>query len=850
MSPINFFVSYCRADSSEKDALLKCLAVMIGEGLVEIWHDRKVAVGSELNKTINAHLKKSDALLFLASRDSLASVACRSELSQAKELELDIIPIILGKCDWKNAGLSDILAAPKDGKPVRNWERADDAWQDVVQSLRQYCDNCRNEANKSLLSNFAQELNASVIELIHPEIDKVGLDQIFVYPLLECLQETQSELRYLTSQSLCGFQDLNNNHFLLVGPEQIGKTALCKMLYRHYYENGMFPLWVNGKDVSNDNFDSIQKIALRNQYSSLSLSEMRGLAPTSKVLILDDFDDVHISKREWRNLIKCIQEEYNYVIVSASEDFLITEYSDKENWKYNDFDRFLQLRIRVWGKKLRNSIVEKWISLSVKNASANELFAKHDRICSFIDSTLGKGILPSYPFHILAILQVFEGLISSDHHLTSQADCYQMLVDMLLVRARVSADDIGTYNNFTSQLAYRVFSSGKQYIPMLDYDAFLLEYQNKYNLSISKDTLFSTLFNAGILQIHDGCVRFKYEYLYYFFVGKFFAGELYNVDIMKEVATLCRKMHIRQYANILIFICHQTNNLQVVDEIMKSSQLLLEGSPVAKLQAPSTAHLSQLILDVPDIVVPSNNDPKAERLKRAEAEEAAEPYVAAYDSEIGHADADSNPALIYKALKSLEVIGQILKNRQGVMEKEKLIVLFTTAQELGLRLLSHLLGHFNNKRELVDFVMEALKNSEEFSDESATVQRRFAKFLVSNLLYWCSFGLLKKIAFDIGSDKLINVAIAAQPVPSTPASDLISICIQLWTSKHLDVKAVESLAKKFEGNLYAHRLLKDIVIDHILMHDISYKDNQRLSVILNIPTKVQANIKRIMKRND
>ncbi len=47
-----------------------------------------------------------------------------------------VIPVILRACDWKATPLGALLAAPKDGKPITQWPDKDEAFLDVVQSVR------------------------------------------------------------------------------------------------------------------------------------------------------------------------------------------------------------------------------------------------------------------------------------------------------------------------------------------------------------------------------------------------------------------------------------------------------------------------------------------------------------------------------------------------------------------------------------------------------------------------------------------------------------------------------------------------------------------------------------------
>jgi hypothetical protein len=47
-----------------------------------------------------------------------------------------VIPVILRACDWHPMPFGKLLAAPRDGKPVRSWPDLDEAFLDVVKMIR------------------------------------------------------------------------------------------------------------------------------------------------------------------------------------------------------------------------------------------------------------------------------------------------------------------------------------------------------------------------------------------------------------------------------------------------------------------------------------------------------------------------------------------------------------------------------------------------------------------------------------------------------------------------------------------------------------------------------------------
>jgi hypothetical protein len=115
--------------------------VLKWQGLIEEWHDRKIGAGSEWARVIDEHLRTADVILLLVSTPFLASPYCydvemRVALERHQRGEAHVVPIILRPSDWKNSPLAHLQVVPRDGRPIIKWPVRDDAWLDVVESLR------------------------------------------------------------------------------------------------------------------------------------------------------------------------------------------------------------------------------------------------------------------------------------------------------------------------------------------------------------------------------------------------------------------------------------------------------------------------------------------------------------------------------------------------------------------------------------------------------------------------------------------------------------------------------------------------------------------------------------------
>ena len=111
------------------------------EGLIKIWHDRRIGAGNEIDQTINHHLESDDIIILLVSPHFIASdyyfdreMTRAMERHEAKEAR--VIPVILDHCDWKSAPFGKLLAVPTDGKPIAMFSNQNEAFLEVATAVR------------------------------------------------------------------------------------------------------------------------------------------------------------------------------------------------------------------------------------------------------------------------------------------------------------------------------------------------------------------------------------------------------------------------------------------------------------------------------------------------------------------------------------------------------------------------------------------------------------------------------------------------------------------------------------------------------------------------------------------
>lgn len=167
------FFSYSHKDEGLRDQLETHLALLKNQGLIENWHDRRIVAGSAVDLSISEAMEASEVILLLISADFLASSYCYSrEMKRAMERhdakEARVIPVILRACDWHSAPFGNLLATPRDGKPVTLWPDVDQAFTEVAKQVRWAVEDQAGAAAKAAQSGASREA------LIPPQVAVVA----------------------------------------------------------------------------------------------------------------------------------------------------------------------------------------------------------------------------------------------------------------------------------------------------------------------------------------------------------------------------------------------------------------------------------------------------------------------------------------------------------------------------------------------------------------------------------------------------------------------------------------------------------------------------------------------------
>ncbi len=707
----------------------------------------------------------------------------------------------------------------------------------------------------SINEEFKESLNHIDVPIKHPKKNPLLLSDIFVYPDLEPLIGLDEEYgRFIDASELINNPD-NQSVIFVEGNVQSGKTSLLKMLYMKLYNNGYYPVLVNGNELRNINIDDVIKRNYKKQYNyrNFTFNQYMQLDKVKHILLIDDLNNSSLNNDGVKSVLDKVIANYGLVIVTnfESNDVKSLLLSLDKNSIYKRY-RLLNL-----GYLKRNELINKWLRLGADPYSINEALLEHEVKLTFdqITNLLGEQLIPSYPIFILTLLQgLNHNLQTFDITQTSYAYCYQTLIIISLFRANVNNDNINGIINFLTELSFELYNENKKYISKDKLVEFYRKYETKYQVSHNLEKLLTILCDSCLITEKEPDIYcFAYKYVYYFLVAKKISTMINKKEGEEIVKTLCRELHKEQNANILVFITHHNGDNNLIEELLYSSMLPFEDyTPITlKPSDPLFSFLSTLVEDISNDVLISDVDHKKSRekslkkkdkydsLKRSDNKDNISEITSNNDTNIE----DKNVIDITQTFKIVKILGQIVKNQKGSFEKSKIISLLTEAYLVCFRTINFYSSKLEEeKADIIDYFIQEFKKNGKYEINEKELERKINSLLMM-MLYRVCLSTFANLSLSIGTSKMDSIYDTVANNIDSPAAKLISFTIKTYYGS-LKMTELEDLVDEFKSNPVAMHILKARVINYVYNNPVEYTMKQSIGKVCGLRLINRGNLKK------
>jgi hypothetical protein len=257
---------------------------------------------------------------------------------------------------------------------------------------------------------FSTELDDIGTPFSHPVQTQLSLSDLFVYPDLKITTVVKTTGRETAVMSADVLDFVASKSLLTIaGPPTSGKTSLAKALYKDLQERKkLVPVALLRSDeirgATAAQVHAAVERAFEQQYSKRLVDRFNQLDPQSKVVILDDWHRVRFSTKGKALIVDTLQKMFGRVIMLTDDVSMVHQMTDA--LAAGEMREFAYCEIKPFGYRLRGELVTKWEALG-REFEIEEMELTH-RISEgeyLLDTLVGKGIVPAFPFFIFSALQ-------------------------------------------------------------------------------------------------------------------------------------------------------------------------------------------------------------------------------------------------------------------------------------------------------------------------------------------------------------------------------------------------------------------------------------------------------------
>jgi hypothetical protein len=733
-----------------------------------------------------------------------------------------------------------------DGKLRRHTEFA---WQKDIYAPVKSSEWVSFERSKLLRSTDFENNDRYKIELTdpganikHPSLAPLSLNDIFVYPELELLllekkAETSLPIPIVESERVLDYL-LNNPRVVITSPTVNGKSTLARAVYTDLQKRGFVPLLIQGSDIKHHSADEFAKLidkAFTEQYDADSLERYRQLDANRRVLLVDDFHRANRLNRKGKNAVLDVAGRIFGRIILLANDLFRFEELTLESDEQSVLFTFSQASMMPFGQRLRRQMISKWISFGREfTGDEEEIERKVDETANTITTLIGRKMVPSYPIFILSMLQVLEAKTNLNTAPSTFGYFYEVFILTGLSEHKTSSISMDVFTTYVPLIAYRMFELKRRSLSGTELEEVTNQYFSEYGINFNRETMLRILENSKILhQDATGAYRFNYKYGYYYFVAKYIAINLntsgQQQKMRRHITRMANNLFVEDYANIVIFLVYLTKDEKTISQILMTAKSLYSEYEPCDLQE-DVSFINQMELEPP----PPN-------LLEGDPAKNKEEYLRGVDEIERRFDGDDleedddlklerelNDILrLNVALKTLQIMGQVLRNFPGALRREQKIKLLSESYNLGFRTMKMMFSIMDElgphiREHLADFVRG---QNDAIEDEALSKKVDQVLFLLVTII---AYGMVKRISQAVGSEHLRETYKELVTDDCSVATRMVDTSIKIDHFRPFPEKEVLDLYRKVENNKLTLTVLRQMVRDHFHLSKEDRKLRQRV----------------------
>lgn len=827
-----------------------------GPGIVLMGHEHTAGARHQWDET-------GSASLFIDS-PALQEHHAVGSAFHALLLDTDANAVRVIPFEWEGGRFADVPS------PLSEWTALG---QDTMRSGRQF----------PLKSATRAWLQDPEIDLHAPHRGKLSLDDIFVYPDLREIDQAPASHspRVLSSRRLLE-ESVAHERLLVTGAKESGKTCLAKRTFIDSLDAGLVPVFVDARRIKLGDDGSRLHRDMGNRFEELYEAERGALwdvVREQRVLILDNYHALPIGTAA--RTLALLSQLFGRIVLFSHDLTQHVQDLVSAAARRGGAPEVQHLHIMPYGHLRREDMIDRFVGLA-RGGDAAAMETLRDDLRKLLNVALGRYYAPPVPVAIVSLLQARAFREQLDLSQSTYGYYYDLLVRRSLTRTTAIHGESDVMFGYLTALVDRLHREGRKSWDETWFLRFHQEFTEEQGLRLSFVNVMETLVERNILlrppEDPDN-YEFRYGYFYFFFAARALAEGLTTPEGVARVAELTKHLDEEDAANTLLFLTHFSRDAAVIDPMLAQAERVFGEFKAATLEKDSIAlpglsstvyqavyherpvsESRRLYLEALD-ANPIDSPPRRPSLARGHSGRRAEYPSDSISKETslvgtGHAlpsetettrdateerdarDAELADFTAYidrmlSAFRTLQILGQLLKNHPGTLKAAQKRRIGRVAYDVGLRLLSSVYEIATSRTpEIVEDIVETIRDAHPDLSQERLQER--ALDAVSWYIYIASYGTIQRVAANVGTPLLAPIFEYLETETPTPAVRLITAALELDRASGFSPDRILALSVSLADNPLARRVLSTLVLTHFHLFDVSREMKQRVCARLGI----------------
>lgn len=621
------------------------------------------------------------------------------------------------------------------------------------------------------------------------------------------------------------------------GPSTCGKTCLAKKLYVDLREQKqLIPLLLDGSDLRGatvDSFLAAARRAFRYQYSDQLLERFMQLDRNERVVLVDNWHKCPLNGLGQDKLLQSLEKFAHFVVLFGDDSYFLQSFGSASSAQLAGHYEYCE--IKPFGYRMRSELVTRWETLGREfELDDLELTRSITQGENLLDTLIGKGVVPSFPFFIFSVLQA-QDTASTNPSYGSFGHIYEALLTKKL--ALINAKQIGSRFTYLSLIAAQMMALHRDYLESSELDQVHSRYEREYMMSANQHLWLAELHDSRILTTSSGQTRFTYRYAYYFFLAFYLHDGISNIkdaaSFRKILTTMLTDAYDEENTHILIFYLYLSKDRELIEDLLKKAANAFGQYPECDLSN-DVEFVNRLFNSNPKIAAPAA-DIQANRAEQRDMKDKIED--ANLSNAEPHEEQDSSEYReIDFAFHVLNIMGQVVKNFPGDLKGDLSLQLAKQSYSLTLRILKGCLMSFEEDLENVrNRILSHLETDGPLDHKDQSDPTYAVNMFLAGMAEFMIVASIKKLSATVGHQDLRRTydALRQEAGDENIATRLIDLTIRLDHTGRIPVHDVEDLKPRLTKNIIGYTTLRLLVADFLSLFPCDYKIKQKIESLLD-----------------